>query len=207
LAKTTTLNRNNPKIFPSLAIPAVILLVALTLCPQAHGQTSDFSLTATPANLCANPGVDARALITLESVGGFTGTINLNDTINPTVNDGPTLSSIPSSEPLAAGQAVSFYLTISTTISTPLGAYHVTVSGLSGNSFHQATIRLTVSAGCSVGGSLLPLDRLSLLPPYVGVIVLTGAIAALMTGFVMYRGRNKTGSKRRLDHQRLSSGE
>jgi hypothetical protein len=171
------------------AIPILIIASAFSLGLVVHGQAPDFVLTSTPSNLCVNPGVDAVSIISVQSIGGFVGTISLSDNVDPATAGGPGSSPIPSSETLEAGLTVNFNLQISTTTSTPIGIYYLTVSGLSEGSFHQTTVQLTVSSGCSVGGSVLPLDRLSLLSPYIGMAVLSGAILAGLAVLVMYRGR------------------
>jgi hypothetical protein len=183
------MNRSNSGLFPSLAIPTLILVAALVMGPSAHGQNPNFTINAIPAYLCVNPGIDAKSSINLQSVDGFAGAINLGDSVDPTVNSGPTVSRIPSSEVLSSGQTVSFDLTVSTTSSTPLRTYYVTVAGISGASFHQVMIQLTVSSGCSVGGSMLGLDRYSLLSPYLGIAVSTLAIALLTIDLVTYRAQ------------------
>lgn len=184
---------NRHQISPILAIPILIVASAFAL-GLVHAQASDFVLSSTPSNLCVNPGVDAVSIISVQSIGGFAGTINLNDNVDPAIAGGPGSSSIPSSETLAAGQTANFNLAVSTTTSTPIGVYYVTVSGLSGASFHQTALQLTVSASCSVGGTVLPLDRLSLLSPYLGLAFLSGAIVTLIATLVMYR--NSTGKTR-----------
>jgi len=161
----------------NLAILIIIIACGSALGPLVHAQIADFVLSSTPSNLCVNP-------------GGFAGTISLSSNVDPKIADGPSSSPIPSSETLVDGQTVNFDLAISTTTSTPTGIYYVTVSGLSGAIFHQTSVQLTVSSGCSVGGSILRLDGLPLLIPYTGVAVLTGLVAALLTVLTMYRRRS-----------------
>jgi hypothetical protein len=173
-----------------LMVPIVIMLGAIMLGPVVHAQSSDFALDSTPSNLCVNPGVNAVSIISLQSNDGFAGTINLSDNVDPSIAGGPGLPAIPSAETLVAGQTVAFNLEISTTTSTPIGIYYVTVSGLSGSSFHQTTVQLTVSSSCAVGGSVLPIDRLSLLSPYLGMAILSGAAVALIAALAVYRRRD-----------------
>jgi hypothetical protein len=168
----------------------MVILGAIMLGGVAHAQASDFVLSSTPSSLCVNPGVNAVSLISLQSNGGFSGTISLSDNVDPATAGGPASPAIPSSETLVAGQTIAFNLEISTTTSTPIGIYYVTVSGLSGSSFHQTTVQLTVSSSCAVGGSVLPFDRLSLLSPYLGIAILSGTVVAIMTALAMYRRRN-----------------
>ncbi len=174
----------------NLAILIIIIACGFALGPLVHAQIADFVLSSTPSNLCVNPGVDAVSVIGVESIGGFAATISLSSNVDPKIADGPSSSPIPSSETLVDGQTVNFDLAISTTTSTPTGIYYVTVSGLSGAIFHQTSVQLTVSSGCSVGGSILRLDGLPLLIPYTGVAVLTGLVAALLTVLTMYRRRS-----------------
>jgi hypothetical protein len=183
------MQRNRHQISSIFAIPILIIASTFALGLVVHAQASDFVLTSTPSNLCVNPGVDAVSIISVQSIGTFAGTINLSDNVDPAIAGGPGSSPIPPSETLAAGQTVYFNLQLSTTTSTPISIYYVTVSGLSGGSFHQTTVQLTVSSGCSVGGSVLPLDRLSLLSPYLGMAILSGAVVAVIVVLVLYRRR------------------
>jgi len=173
----------------SLALPIVFIVVILVAGPIVRAQTSDFTLSATPSNLCVNPGVNAVSSISVQSVGSFAGTVNLGDSIGPAVTDGPTLSPIPSSVTLASGQTISFNLTISTTTSTPPYLYTITVSGLNGATIHQTTVQLTVAAGCSVGGTTLPLNEPALFKSLAGMTLLASTIVALGASLLVFRGR------------------
>jgi hypothetical protein len=183
---------NNPPITATIVVPIIILSMALAIGPLVHAQTSSFTLISTPTNLCVNPGVDAVSVIGVQSVGTFVGTVDLSDKIDPAVPNGPTLSPIPSSETLVAGQTVSFNLAISTTTSTPLYTYTVTVSGFSGGSLHQATVQLTVAAGCSVAGRALPINPSTLLSSNTGAVTLAGAILALGATLLIYYANKRT---------------
>jgi hypothetical protein len=169
-----------------LTIPVSIVVLTSLLMAAAvvHAQSADFALSSSPSGLCVNPGVNAIAVISVQSVSGFTGTVNLASSIDPAVSNGPTLSSTPSSETLAAGQSVNFDLAITTTTSTPLYTYTITVSGISGGTFHQTTVQLTVAAGCSVGGVVLPIAGLAPKSLYIvpGLIIvgLAGVIGATL---------------------------
>jgi hypothetical protein len=169
-----------------------MILTSLWLATTVvRAQSPNFELTATPSNLCVNPGVNAVALISVASVNGFAGTINLTSSIDPNVSNGPTLSPIPSSETLAAGQTVSFNLAISTNTSTPLFTYSISVSGMSGTTFHQTFVRLTVEPGCSVGGVVLPTAGLAPTGSYLvfGLLIagLVGVVGATLAIYVTRR--------------------
>lgn len=187
-------NRSSQRNVLTVSTALVALAFLMTATAIVHAQSPDFALTATPSYLCANPGVNAVAVVTVQSVDGFTGTINLGSNVDPTVNNGPTVSPIPSSETLAAGQSVSFNLAISTSTSTPLYTYTIRVSGLSGATFHQATVQLTVAGGCSVGGAVLPTAGLAPTSSYLvfGLIVagLVGIVGATIAIQVSRRKPN-----------------
>ena len=178
-------NRRSILTIPISVVVLTSLMMATTI---VHGQSSDFALTSTPSSLCVNPGVNGVATITLSSVDGFAGTVNLASSIDPAVSNGPTVSSTPSSETLAAGQSVSFDLAITTTTSAPLYTYTIRVSGLSGAVFHETIVQLTVSASCSVGGVVLPTAGLAPTNSYlvyglivVGLVGVVGATLAVRT--------------------------
>jgi len=174
----------NRKSLLTIPVSIVVLTSLLMATAVVHAQSPDFALSSTPSGLCVNPGVNAVAVISVQSVSGFTGTVNLASTVDPAVSNGPTLSSTPSSETLAAGQSVNFDLAISTTTSTPLYTYTITISGLSGATFHQTTVQLTVAAGCSVGGVVLPTAGLAPTSSYIvpGLIIvgLVGVVGATL---------------------------
>ena len=174
----------NRKSILTIPISVVILASLMMAIAVVHAQSPDFALTSSPSSLCVNPGINAVTSISVQSVNGFTGTVNLASSIDPAVSNGPTVSSTPSSETLAAGQSVSFDLAISTTTSTPLYTYSISVSGISGGTFHQTTVLLTVAAGCSVGGVVLPTAGLAPTSSYIvpGLIIagLVGVVGATL---------------------------
>src|SRR5690348_682379 len=90
----------NRKSTLTLAISLVILASLVMPTTAAHGQSPDFSLSSSPSALCVNPGVDAVSSVSLLSVDGFTGTVNLAASVDSPVTISPT----PSSATLAAGQ-------------------------------------------------------------------------------------------------------
>lgn len=180
----------NRKSILTIPISVVILTSLMMMTAVAHAQSLDFALASTPANLCVNPGVNAVSVISVQSVDGFAGTVNLASSVDPAISNGPALSPTPSSETLAPGQTVNFDLAISTTTSTPIYTYSIHVSGLYGGTFHQTTVLLTVAAGCSVGGVVLPTAGLAPTSSFlvfglviVGLVGLVGAtLATRMSG-------------------------
>jgi hypothetical protein len=99
----------------------------------------DFTLTATAVS--PTPIVQGNAgssTITVGSLGGFSGTVNLAVSASPAL--GPVTIS-PSSITMS-GSAT---LNIQTTTTTPTGTYLVNVTGMSGSLTHTVTIQVTVT--------------------------------------------------------------
>jgi hypothetical protein len=59
-------------------------------------------------------------------------------------------------------------LIVSTSSATTLGTYTITVTGTSGSLSHSVTIPVTVSSS-TVGGVIVPVDKLALLAPYLAL--------------------------------------
>ena len=163
---------------PPLTISTTMVIMAsLILATSAvHAQAPDFALSTSPPVLCVNPGIDGVSSISVQSVDGFAGTVDLAASVDPSI----TISPIPSSETLAAGQTMSFSITISTTTSTPLYTYYVRISGISGGLFHETTVQVTVAAGCSVGGVIVPTAGLATMSSYIVYGLVTAGIVGLV---------------------------
>jgi len=176
---------------PTACASLVILSSLLVSVSLVSAQNSDFAVSANPVTLCVNPGIDAQSVVSISSIGSFSGTVNLSDNVSPSYSNAPALSSIPSSVTLSAGQTVPITLGVSTTTSTPLYTYTITVSGLSGATLHQATIELTVSSGCSVGGVIVPTSHGTMGSSLVIGVALAGLVGVVAAGLVVYVSRRK----------------
>src|SRR5207249_9411001 len=75
------------------------------------------------------------------SFNNFTGTVDLQATVNPAR---PSLSLNPSSVPVPPSGSESSVLTVSTTNATSAGSYRIKVAGTSGSSSHSTTIIVMV---------------------------------------------------------------
>jgi len=91
----------------------------------------DFTLTASPTTITANTGNPATSSITVQGIGGFTGTVSLSVTTNST---NLTCTLTPTSVTGGSGSSV-----LSCT-SSVTGSYLVTVTGTSGSLSHTATV-------------------------------------------------------------------
>ena len=186
---SSRLNKRSFLTIPALLVVLTSLILSTTV---VHAQSPDFALSSTPSNLCVNPGVNGATVISVQSVDNFAGTVNLAGSVDPNVNNGPTISQIPSSETLAAGRTVSFDLSISTSPSTPVYTYSIRISGLSGGTYHETTVQVTVAAGCSVGGVVLPTAAVAPTTSFVVYgLVVAGLVGVVATTLAIYVSRRK----------------
>src|SRR5205807_8735518 len=100
----------------------------------------DFSITATPSNLAANPDSSASSTILLTSLNNFAGTVTLSVTSPSTV----TSSTSPTNLSLNAGTTATSTWSMS---GTTRGTYTVTVSSSSGSLGHTISVTFTVGVG------------------------------------------------------------
>lgn len=111
-------------------------------------QSADFAISASPSSLTATSGSSVSTTIKVDSLNGFTATVNLSASSSPA---GPTISISPASVTLSSGSSATSSLTVSTQSSTPSGTYAITLNGSNGSLSHSTTIPLTVSSGTSTG--------------------------------------------------------
>src|SRR6266699_3937524 len=102
--------------------------------------TPDFAISANPSSLALVKGSSAAFTITINGTNDFNGTTRLSTTIFPLVKNGPKISL-----PTMVGQYSNSTLTVSTTRSTPVGTYMITVTATSGSITHELTIMVTVT--------------------------------------------------------------
>ena len=107
--------------------------------------TPDFSLSANPTALTVAQGKSGTSTITVNSVGGFTGTVDLSASVGgcPT-NASCTMS--PTSVPLSANGSATSTLTVNVGATTPTGSSTLTIGGTSGTLNHSTRVSLSVVA-------------------------------------------------------------
>jgi hypothetical protein len=104
----------------------------------------DFSITSSPSSMNVTRGSATSATLTLTSLGGFAGQVNLTTSISPSNGSGPTLTLNPNRVTLLSGVTGNAVLTVNTTGGTSLGTYTIVVLGVSGTLSNSVSITLTV---------------------------------------------------------------
>jgi hypothetical protein len=166
-----------------------IVASVLTLTAPVYAQSPDFNITANPTGQCVNLGDTASYTIKVSGQDGFQGTVQLDDSIDPNVSNGPTLSQIPSSVDVSPSDNATFTLTASTTQSTAKQVYAITINGLSGVLVHSVTVYLAFQPLCyTAGGAVEPVNVLAVISPYAGIAL---GIAGLTTAAALLARRRR----------------
>jgi len=105
----------------------------------------DFQLTVNPASHSISKGSSGIFTITVASMNGFTGTVNLSATILPLVKHPSTPSPIASVTLTSANPIGTTTLTVSTNRSTNAGTYTITITGSGGTTTHSISATVTVT--------------------------------------------------------------
>jgi hypothetical protein len=107
----------------------------------------DFAISANPTSLTIRQKTSGTSTITLTSINGFTGNIDLSVTVSPVVKKGLAVSLNPVSVTLTANGQGTSTLTVSAKNPTLQGIYTVTVTGVSGTLAHQVQVIVIVNTG------------------------------------------------------------
>ena len=112
----------------------------------------DFIVSVQPSTINNVPGSTDQATVSVTSMNGFTGTVQLQATVPfgyITVTGGQ------GSVTLQAGQTITSSLTVSTSTLTALGNYSIVITGTSGILSSSATVTLVVSDPVVINESLV----------------------------------------------------
>jgi hypothetical protein len=104
----------------------------------------NYQLTASPSSINITRGSTDTSTITLTSIGGFSGMVNMSATISPSGANTPTLSLNPVRVTLLSGGTANVVLTLATTGTTNRGNYNVIVQGKSGTLSNTVSITVLV---------------------------------------------------------------
>ena len=118
-------------ILNSAGVPSIASFVRLSAA------TADFSLSATPASQTVLPGQSTSYTATVTPETGFTGIVSFSASGLPS---GATAAFAPTS---VAGSG-STTMNVITSITTPMGAYQLTIIGASGDRVHSVAVTLVV---------------------------------------------------------------
>src|SRR5437867_1704340 len=165
-------------VFPSASTVQVTVTGTSDSLSHSIGVTfivQDFTVVASPTNVTVNAGTPANSTIQITGLNGSAGVVTL------TTNS--TWCTLTPGSITGSGNA-----NLSCTQSVA-GIYTVTITGTSGSLTHTASIEITVQPGGSVGGMVLPTDKLRLLSQILPVLALIAAIAAV--GVIAVRTRAK----------------
>jgi hypothetical protein len=155
------------------------------------GSTPDFSITANPSSLNIQQGLSASSIVTIHSLGSFSGTVTLATGTSPAIANTTTTSLNPTSIALTSGGSATSTLTVQTSRSTPVGTYNVNVKATSGSLVRTLTISLVVTAPppdftisasptsmtVPVGSSGTSMITLKSLYSFVGTVNLAASVA------------------------------
>lgn len=134
--------------------------IASTAVPVDIAAGPDFSLSASPASVSVVQGGSNTSTITVNPVNGFNGSVTLSASGLPS---GVTATFAPNPA------STTSTLTLTASLSTPLGTSTVTITGVSGALTHQTTIQLTVTRPAGPAVTLTPTSLTWPTPVLVGV--------------------------------------
>ncbi len=153
-----------------------------TFVVQSPTATPDFNINSNPTSLTVSQGSSGTTSLTLNSLNGFSGTVDLTVAVS---TSGPQTSVNPTSVTLSAGGTASSTLAVSTSssgyYSTPVaqGSYVVNITGASGSLHHSTPVSLTVGSSSSAPPSAPSLPLLPIVGGVIAVIVVIGAAVFL----------------------------
>jgi hypothetical protein len=143
-----------------------------TVIAQVGSFAPDFAISAKPSNITLLAGSTGNSTITVTGYK-FVGNVNLTRSVMPT---GLSCTLNPSTVVLGASA------TSNLACNGVEGNYNVTVTGASGSVSRSVSILATVQTSSSVGGSIVPVDKVEILLPYLGpglavlIVFLLGAV-------------------------------
>src|SRR5439155_4215374 len=106
----------------------------------------DFTISANPSSMSIAAGSSGTATINLGSIDSFAGTVTLTASVDGISSiTSPTASLNPSAVTIPSGGVAASTLTVSTSLLTVPGTYHVTVTGTDGALVHSTTVTVVVT--------------------------------------------------------------
>jgi uncharacterized membrane protein len=109
------------------------------------GAPPSFSISASPASIVLQAGMEGSSVLTMISLNGFSGNVTLSLTVVIPNTNAPTVSFSPTMADLSTGQSATSTLTVSPTASTPSGSYIVLLQASSGTVSDSWTLQAFVA--------------------------------------------------------------
>src|SRR5437016_13666286 len=106
-------------IFSKIEISLLLATILATSAPLVNAQNPDLNIVANPSSGCINIGSTATYQITLSSIDAFSGQVILGANIQPTFDNGPTLSHTQTHITISSNQSATLNLYTETTRSAP----------------------------------------------------------------------------------------
>jgi len=155
-----------------------------------YGTFFDFSISNS-GNVTVVQGSTGANTIAVTLTSGGTQPVTLSATGFPTSTGFSFAGGCTGSPTCTASPSFSTTLGVSTlagSSATPTGDYTITVTATGGGQTHTTTFTMTVRSDQSVGGVIAPIDKLTLLSPFIALIPVIGAVS-LLAVFALRQGR------------------
>ena len=111
-----------------------------------NSSTPDLSITANPSSVSVQQGTSSTTLVTIHSLGSFSGTVTLTAGTSPAIANTTSLTFNPNSVSVAPAGSATSTLTVQTSHSTPTGSYNLNIKATSGTLVRILTVHLAVTA-------------------------------------------------------------
>ena len=162
--------------------PTATLITALTGPPPAG-----FSISASPSSVSVSAGSNGSTTISSAATGGFSGSITLSATGQPS---GVTVGF--TTNPISAGNSTS--MTIAVAVGTAGGTYPITITGTSGGTVETTTVTLTIPGATPNFTLSASPTSLSVSPGATGKVTVSTAVTGGFNSAVSLSG-TVTGSR------------
>jgi kumamolisin len=146
-----------------------------------------FSISASPTSVSVNTGSNGSTTINSAATGGFTGSITLSATGQPS---GVTVGF--TTNPISAGNSTS--MTVAVASGTAPGTYPITVTGTSGSMVETTTVTLTVAGATPNFTISASPASISVSPSGTGKVTITTAVSGGFSSAIALSG-TVTGSR------------
>ncbi|TMI08325.1 hypothetical protein E6H34_05730 [Candidatus Bathyarchaeota archaeon] len=171
-------------IFPNLTLSSFGGKAAVGRVPIMAVPGFDFSM-ANSGSIVLTEGSSGSNSITVTLVSGQSKAVMLS------CDSGLPAGASCSFNPASGSPTYSSQLTIITLPTTPLGDFTIVVGGTGGGQKHTTQFFLIVNSPGPVGGTRVPVDKLSLVAPFVGLAALVLGSIGVVAVYLSRRNSNR----------------